>query len=207
MSSSRIAARRARAVESLRTAAEAIGPVEAGLSVFAVTRGQWSMIDAIRYLAAQVAPADVSVWTWCIADYEAECFEGLMADGAIGSALLVIDQSGARRTPELVGRWQARFGAESVRICLNHAKLSRIAGRGLRMLARGSMNLNANPRFEQFDLTEGGPEYGLVAELEASLPVLGPVWSHREAVEASGVAEAWPSGELRRFEAGKVWAK
>lgn len=75
------------------------------------------------------------------------------------------------------------------------------------MLARGSMNLNANPRFEQFDLTEGGPEFGLVAELEASLPVLGPVWSHLEAVEASGVAEAWPAGELRRFEAGKVWAK
>ena len=46
MGSSSPAARRKSAVESFSTAAAAIGKVEAGMSLFAVTRGQWSMIDA-----------------------------------------------------------------------------------------------------------------------------------------------------------------
>lgn len=42
--------RRARAVQSFRTAAECIGPVEPGMALFAVTRGQFSMLDAILHV-------------------------------------------------------------------------------------------------------------------------------------------------------------
>jgi hypothetical protein len=41
------AGRRQRAVESFKTAADCIGKVEPGMSLFAVTRGQFSMIDAV----------------------------------------------------------------------------------------------------------------------------------------------------------------
>ncbi len=53
--------RRKRIVESFRSAAEAIGTVEAGMSLFAVTRGQWSMIDAIFHCLSQTGPANISV--------------------------------------------------------------------------------------------------------------------------------------------------
>jgi len=43
---SSIAVRRKRAVESFKTAADCIGTIEEGAALFAITRGQFSMIDA-----------------------------------------------------------------------------------------------------------------------------------------------------------------
>jgi hypothetical protein len=39
--------KRNRAIEAFRSAGETIGPIEHGMSLFAVTRGQFSMIDMI----------------------------------------------------------------------------------------------------------------------------------------------------------------
>ena len=64
------AARRAVARESFANAAETIGPCKPGMSLFAITRGQWSMIDAVLHVLDQVGPAAVSLWTWTIAEYE-----------------------------------------------------------------------------------------------------------------------------------------
>lgn len=44
-SPSAISARRKRAVESFKSATDCIGPLEPGISLFAITRGQFSMID------------------------------------------------------------------------------------------------------------------------------------------------------------------
>ena len=67
---SAIAVRRKRAVESFKTAADCIGTIEPGTALFAVTRGQFSMIDAILACLDQTGPADVSLWTWTVAEYE-----------------------------------------------------------------------------------------------------------------------------------------
>jgi len=206
-SGSRRARRAARAVESFASVAQCIGPVVAGCDVFAVTRGQWSMIDAVRYLVGEVAPAAVSVWTWCIADYEVQCFEGLLGDGSIASGLLVVDYSAAQRNRALLERWVARFGPGSVRVCLNHAKIATVEGRGLRLLARGSMNLNNNPRFEQFDLTEGGPEFEMVRRIEGELRAVELGSGVAEARAASGVGDAWTEDALLPFGGIKPWAK
>ena len=199
--------RRKKSVEALRTAAEAIGNVESGLSLFAITRGQFSMIDVILHLLDQVQEAEVSVWTWTIADYEVECFEGLLADRRISSGLLVIDRSAEQRNAALIGRWREKFGRTSVRVCKNHAKIARITGGGFKLLARGSMNLNFNPRFEQLDVTEGGPDYDLVERLELSLPVLAAKAGNREADEATGLTGLWPAEVLEQFGGVKVWQK
>lgn len=45
---SRTTSRRTHAVNSFKTAAECIGPAHKGMSLFAVTRGQFSMIDAAK---------------------------------------------------------------------------------------------------------------------------------------------------------------
>lgn len=62
------AGRRKAARESFQSAAECIGTVEPGMSLFAITRGQWSMIDAILAVLDQVGPAKLSLWTWTVAD-------------------------------------------------------------------------------------------------------------------------------------------
>ena len=74
---------------------------------------------------------------------------GLMARQEITSGRLVIDASADRRNASIIEQWRQRFGDEAVRICKNHAKIARLWNDRFRLLLRGSMNLNFNPRFEQ----------------------------------------------------------
>jgi hypothetical protein len=199
--------KRKRVVEGFRCAAEDIGPIAREMSVFAVTRGQWSMIDAIFHCLKEVGRANVSVWTWTIADYEVEAMAGLMARQEITAGRLVIDQSADRRNATVIEQWRQRFGDQQVRICKNHAKIARVWNDEFRLLLRGSMNLNFNPRFEQFDLTEGGEDFDLVERIENELPVLPRKYSNADAESATGVNRAFEYSQLKMFSGAKPWAK
>jgi hypothetical protein len=96
------------------------------MSLFAITRGQFSMIDAMFHCLHEIGPAEVSVWTWTIADYEVEAMAGLMARQEITSGRLVIDASADRRNSVIIEQWRRRFGDHAVRICKNHAKIARV---------------------------------------------------------------------------------
>ena len=198
---------RKRIVESFQSAGEAIGPIVKAMSLFTITRGQWSMIDAIFHCLSQTGPANVSVWTWTIADYEIEAMGGLLAREEVLSGTLVIDQSADRRNAATIDQWRQRFGPGSVRICKNHAKISRIWNADLRLLLRGSMNLNFNPRFEQLDLTEGGDDFNLIERIESELPVLPRKYSNAQVEAATKVSQAFDRQQLAMFSGTKVWAK
>jgi hypothetical protein len=168
------------------------------------------MIDAILYVLTQTGPAAVSVFTWTIADYEKDAIFGLMARQEITSALLILDASADRRNAAICNQWRDRFGEDAVKIVKCHAKISTVTTAEYRLLLRGSMNLNQNPRLEQFDLTEGGPDYDLVKQLEDSLPILPRNWSNEDAETATGVNKAWEASQLTMFQGKgklKVWAK
>src|SRR6516164_204025 len=130
--------RRRRVVESFESAAKCIGPIVSEMSLFAITRGQFSMIDAIFHCLHEIGPAEVSVWTWTIADYEVEAMAGLMARQEITAGRLVIDQSADRRNGTIIEQRRQRFGDEAVRICKNHAKIARVWNEKFRLLLRGS---------------------------------------------------------------------
>lgn len=204
---SSIAVRRKRAVESFKTAADCIGTLEPGAALFAITRGQFSMIDATLACLDQTGPADVSIWTWTVAEYEIECMQRLRTDGRIRSATLVIDHGARNKNAGLIRQWKSTFGADSVRYVVNHSKIVTISNDRFRLLLRGSMNLNFNPRFEQFDLTEGGADFELVKSIERELPVLADTASGEDVYKASKVAEAFEPQQLSFFQGVKVWAK
>lgn len=199
------ARRRELAAESFRFVGETLGPVALGMSVFAITRGQFSMIDVVQYLVRSIEVADISVWTWTVADYEIEAVGGLMANGQIRSARLIVDYSASQRNRALLAEWRERFGGESVRVCRTHAKISRVWNESWHFLARGSMNLNWNPRFEQLDVTEGGDDFGLVERIEAEMPVLGPEPSAVEAANASGLGRTFEARTLAMFTGMPSW--
>jgi hypothetical protein len=205
---SSVASRRARAVESFGCAAECIGDVTPGMSLFAVTRGQWSMIDAVLHVLDQVGPSKLSLWTWTVAEYEVQVLTRLREDRRVTGGRLVIDAGARVRNAGIIAEWKSSFGEGSVRYITNHAKIVRIeSAGGLRLLLRGSMNLNFNPRFEQFDLTEGGADFDLVEEIEDDLPVLGDKCTGREVWAASRVSNAFEPEQLQFFQGMKVWAK
>jgi hypothetical protein len=199
--------RRKRIIEGFQSASETIGPVEKDMSLFAITRGQFSMIDAIFHCLKEAGPAQISVWTWTIADYEVEAMAGLMARREITGGRLIIDQSADRRNGAIIEQWRQRFGDEAVRICKNHAKIARLWTADLRLLLRGSMNLNFNPRFEQLDITEGGQDFDLVERIENELPVLPRKYSNADTESATKVNRSFEYSTLKMFAGTKPWAK
>lgn len=201
------AARRKVARQSFRTAAECIGTLESGASLFAVTRGQWSMIDAVLACLEQTGPAAVSLWTWTVAEYEVECLEAMQHSGKITSGRLVIDYGARNKNAGIIANWKRSYGRDSVRYVINHAKIATIQNEQWKLLLRGSMNLNMNPRFEQFDLTEGGPDFDLVREIEDELPILADDCAGEDVYKASRVGEAFAPEQLALFKGIKVWAK
>jgi hypothetical protein len=58
-----LAARIVRREIAARSAAEAIGPIEAGIEVFGLSKGQFSLIDIIEHCLKASGPADVVIST------------------------------------------------------------------------------------------------------------------------------------------------
>jgi len=200
------AARRLRAVESFQSAAECIGTIEPGCAVFAITRGQFSMIDAVLAVLDQTGPASVSLWTWTVAEYEVEVLARLRRDERIRAGLLVIDCGALVKNAGIVADWRGSFGDRSVRYVVNHAKIATVESDRFRVLLRGSMNLNFNPRFEQFDLTEGGADFDLIREVEGELPFFDDV-TGEAAYSASRVSAAFEPEQLAMFSGVRRWAR
>lgn len=199
--------RRTRAVESFQNAALTIGPIEPGMSLFAITRGQFSMIDAILHVLDCLGPSRLSIWTWTVADYEIANLTSLRRDGRITDGTMLIDAGARAKNAPLIADWRKTFGSSSVRYLVNHAKIATVEGGGRKVLLRGSMNLNCNPRFEQLDVTEGGPDFDLIRRVEAETTVLADDASGADIYSGSRVGEAFEPEQLAMFAGLKRWAK
>ena len=199
--------RRKRAVESFKTASECIGEITPNMGLFAMTRGQFSMVDAIFSCLDQAGPSEITVWTWTVAEYEMECMDKLMRDGRVTKGTLIIDAGARGKNRGLLAMWQKTFGKDSVRYVVNHAKIATIKSEKFSLLLRGSMNLNFNPRFEQFDITEGGEDFELVHQIESELPILADNCGGAEPFKASKIGNAFDIEQLDMFKGAKVWAK
>jgi hypothetical protein len=158
----------------LDSARAALSGFERGSHVFGLTKGQFSMIDLAAAALEKTGPADVGLWTWAIADYEVQCVTAFMVDQRIRSFRLVLDYSGARRQTPLLVDLQTRFGADCLRITKTHAKIVTVSNDAWRATIRGSMNLNFNPRFEQFDISDGDESFDVVSGMMDELWQRGP---------------------------------
>jgi len=123
----------------------------------------------------------------------------LMKRNDIASASLVIDMYADQRVKHLLANWRELFGSESVKVCKTHAKIARVWKGDVKLLLRGSMNLNFNPRFEQFDLTEGGEDFDLVEQVENELPILESGYTYQDILEASKLKRVFGADVLQRF--------
>ncbi len=176
-------------------AVAALAEFRAGGHLFGLTKGQFSMIDIAAAMLARTGAADVTVWTWCIADYEIEAIGAFVVSEAIRSFRLVVDWAGAQRDMPVLADLQARFGDDCIRVTKNHAKVAMIANAEWSVVIRGSMNLNANPRFEQFDVSDGGAAWDVMSGVTEELwrrgkPVPVGRLSHADAADLLGGSAA-----------------
>ena len=134
------------------SAVEALAGFDKETQIYGFTKGQFSIIDILRHLVGVVGRCELVVSTWTAAHADVTTVLDFVDSGDVSSARWLVDLTFQRRTPALANRIRQVFGADSIRVAKNHAKFALIKGEDWRIVVHTSMNLNFNPRFENFTL-------------------------------------------------------
>jgi hypothetical protein len=139
--------------------------------------------------------------TWVVGGQDQENLKFLEESGNIQSVRILTDRSYKQLKPSRCARLRELFGDDALLITRIHAKFALIANDDWKISIRSSMNLNRNPRWEQFDIDDSAEIHeffaGLVNEIARSTP--DGIASETEDVNAG----FWASG-LRATCGGEV---
>lgn len=137
-----------------KTAKDFLGQMTPGFYITGFTMGQFSLIDILKAVIEQTGPVSVAMSTWTVA--KADCSELLLMlrNGSFKSFRLLIDSTFQKRQPSITAEIRKQFGAESIVITRNHAKLLLIKNDIYSIYGETSMNLNFNPRMETISLRD-----------------------------------------------------
>lgn len=201
-------AKRQRLQDTRLAAAKAcLGPLTPGMARFCVTWGEFSYVDAILHCLDGVGPAHLSLWTWVAAAYD---IQQLCAHPHAVTGTLLIDMDARTRTRNNTAfavQWRARFGPDSLRYVVSHAKMALLESASYRVLLRGSANLNRNDRLEQLDITEGGADFDLVKRIVDDYPLLPDEVTAKEVYVVCKVGGRVDAREVAGLRGLKVWAR
>ena len=144
------------------TATEAIGVLERGCRMFGLTKGQFSKIDLIRACLASTGPAHLVLSPGTTGIRDAENIAFLQKHGDLLSLRLLTDSSSPSRQPDYCRTVTETFGVDAIRVCYIHAKFALLGNDEWKLCIRSSMNLNRNPRLEQFDIDDDADLYDFI---------------------------------------------
>lgn len=147
-------AREIRRKNRVATAVEAVGDFSRGGSVFGVTKGRFSLIELIAALLSMTGPTDFLMSVWSVSINDLTDMEILLNRGFIKNARIVVDYTLNTRKPLSAARLIDIFGAESIRAIPNHSKFVLFRNDQWDVVLKTSMNLNFNPRLEDFDIQD-----------------------------------------------------
>lgn len=188
------------------TAGEAIEGFERGGRLVGMTKGQFSLLDLIQAIVRKTGPVHLTVSTWTTGVRDAENAALMIERGSLLSLRLLCDRSFPRRQPAYCRQILATFGADAIRCTNTHAKFALLRNDSWAVVIRSSMNLNRNPRFEQFDVDDDLEIADFfeahIAEMEV-LMLPGFAVSTREVDQAfagalgGGLSDAYREGEVQ----------
>jgi len=149
--------RKLRDLRRRQDAAEAIAGLNKRIEIFGFTKGQFSMLDMLVACLAKTGPAFMSISTWTAARKEIAALSDLRDAGELLGTRWLVDLTFARRDPAAAQQIRTTFGVDSIRVAQNHAKFAIFENDSWRLVIRTSMNLNMNPRFEDFTIAHDPP--------------------------------------------------
>lgn len=172
--------------------AQALGPLEAGCELFAVTNGQFSMIDVLEHALAHSGPASIDLATWTAADGDLRRAHAFALDGRVKAFRVIVDPSFRARKPEFCDTLIELFGNDSIRTVPLHGKFAVV--RGARSFAiRSSMNLNPNRRIETVEISEDPALCDFLVDLVDEIFERGAVANFTSQSQAINQASPAPS--------------
>lgn len=136
------------------TAAMVIGDLYPGMEVYGFTKGQFCCINILEHVLAQTGPADVVICTWSAASGDIRAAHQMLKLGNIKSLKFIVDFSFKSRKPQFCQELIETFGEDSIRVTSIHAKFMTVKSENYNLVIRTSMNLNFNPRFENFEISD-----------------------------------------------------
>ena len=142
-------------VANARDTIEGFGP---GIDIVGLTYGQFSLLDLIEAALEVIGPADVTISTWSAGFYDVEAAVRFRDNGLLRSCRFLMDSS-AKRGQATPGDVADLFGPDAVRTSRSHAKFVLIRNEDWAVVITSSMNLNLNPRLEQFEMTDDVDRY------------------------------------------------
>lgn len=145
-------------------ASTALGDLESGCELFAVTNGQFSLIDVLEHVLDHAGEAEIDLATWTAADGDLRRAHVFLLSGRVRRMRLVVDPSFRSRKPEFCEVLVDLFGQNAIRTVPLHGKFALV--RGERQFAiRSSMNLNPNRRIETVEISEDAALVGFMRGL------------------------------------------
>jgi len=147
------------------SASRCIGKITSGCEIFGLTKGDFSMIDILRHIAAEIGPCKIDIGTWTAAKSDIAQAEKMLDDKNITAMRWLVDRSFPARQPEYYQSLLAKFGRDSVRLARFHAKYILLENDDYSVAVRTSMNLNMNKRIEFYEISEGTPISGYFREV------------------------------------------
>lgn len=158
-------------------AAQAIGALKPGCEIYGFTKGQFSLIDVIEHCLNQTGPAHVFIATWSAAAGDIKRAHQFINNGKIKSLRFLVDYSFQSRKPDFCRQLVGAFGFDALRVTVTHAKYVMIRNEDWNLVIRTSMNLNFNPRFENFEISDDK------ALADFQQEIIDEIWSDQDAAE------------------------
>ncbi len=137
-----------------QSARRAVHAFRKGGRLVGMTHGQFSLLDLLAAPLKKTGPAEVWLSTWTAGIRDAKAATMLLERGTIAELRLLVDRSFASRQPAYCAAVRRMFGDYAVRCTRTHAKIALLRNAEFDVAVRSSMNLNRNPRFEQYDVDE-----------------------------------------------------
>jgi hypothetical protein len=151
------ATRKLRDMRRTESATKALEGFDRETEIFGFTKGQFSLLNLIQALFAISGPAHLSLSTWTAASHEIESLQAMAARGTITGLRCLIDFSMARREPAMTAQMREKLGRDNIRVAQTHSKFAIFQNALWKIVLRSSMNLNMNPRNEDFTVAHDPP--------------------------------------------------
>jgi hypothetical protein len=180
--------RELRELRAKQKAGDAIAGLTMENEIYGFTKGQFSLLQLLESVVEITGPVSFSLSTWTAARHEIQALQKLFEQGLLLDTRWLVDFSFVRRDPEAANQIRLAFGVDAIRIAQTHAKFALFANNRWKLVLRTSMNLNMNPRFEDFTLSHDPELYAFIDT------ILREIWTRQKRELADG-----PTREARRF--------
>jgi len=189
-------------LSKVANARDTIAGFDRDTDVVGLTYGQFSLLDLIEATLEITGLADVVISTWSAGFYDVDAAVQFRDQGKLRSVRFLMDSS-AKRGQATPGDVAELFGQDTIRTSRSHAKFVLIGNDDWHVTITSSMNLNLNPRLEQFEMTDDRERYEFFMEFVQSIWTdLPEGWvEDRKLPPANGLAHVEPDFGM---EIGKV---